>query len=48
MAELSAIGYKKIKSGPMFEVHKVKVTKAEGVMLAYLGGQVLGKLHFYH
>lgn len=33
MAELTAIGYRKIKSGPMFEVHNVKVTKAEGVTL---------------
>lgn len=33
MAELTAIGYRKIKSGPLFEVHKVKVTKAEGVTL---------------
>ncbi len=33
MAELTAIGYRKIKSGLMFEVHKVKVTKAEGVTL---------------
>jgi MOSC domain-containing protein YiiM len=33
MGELTAIGYRKIKSGPLFEVHKVKVTKAEGVML---------------
>jgi MOSC domain-containing protein YiiM len=33
MAKLTAIGYRKIKSGLMFEVHKVKVTKAEGVTL---------------
>jgi MOSC domain-containing protein YiiM len=33
VAELTAIGYRKVKSGPIFEVHKVKVTKAEGVML---------------
>jgi MOSC domain-containing protein YiiM len=33
MAELTAIGYRKIKSGPMFEVHNVKVTKAEGLTL---------------
>jgi MOSC domain-containing protein YiiM len=33
MAELSAIGYKKIKSGPMFEVCKVKVTKELGLTL---------------
>ncbi len=33
MAELTAIGNRKIKSGPMFEVHNVRVTKAEGVTL---------------
>ncbi len=33
MAELSAIAYKHIKSGPIFEVNKVKVTKAVGLTL---------------
>ena len=33
MAELIAIGYKKVKSGHMFEVHQIKVTKAEGLTL---------------
>ncbi len=33
MAELSAIAYKNIKSGPIFEINEVKVTKALGLTL---------------
>ncbi len=33
MTKLTAIGYRKIKSGPMFEVRQINVTRAEGLTL---------------